>query len=142
VHGTIERTRWPSGTGSLLPPPGTWAAGSLAVWAGTLGGTEVGRRSEGPCDHRTTGGWGWGAAELGRLGASRWGLGCWGLALALEVWNLGCGHVWVHMSYAHRVTDMDSRYPYPRSYYPWIPYSIHTRTRGYEIPPYPYPTGK
>jgi hypothetical protein len=26
--------------------------------------------------------------------------------------------VWVHMSYVHRVTDMDSRYPYPRNYYP------------------------
>jgi hypothetical protein len=50
--------------------------------------------------------------------------------------------VWVHMSYVHRVTDMDSRYPYPQNYYPWIPYNTHTRTRGYKTPPYPYPTGK
>jgi hypothetical protein len=50
--------------------------------------------------------------------------------------------IWVHMSYTQRVTDMDSLYPYPRNYYPRIVYSNHTRTRGYENPPYPYPTGK
>jgi hypothetical protein len=34
---------------------------------------------------------------------------------------------------------MDTGYPYPRKKYPWIPYYIHNRTRGYQIPPYPYP---
>jgi hypothetical protein len=27
----------------------------------------------------------------------------------------------------------------PAKKYPWIPYYIHNRTRGYQIPPYPYP---
>ena len=39
----------------------------------------------------------------------------------------------------HWVTDMDTGYPYPRKEYPRIPYYIHNRTRGYQIPPYPYP---
>jgi hypothetical protein len=39
----------------------------------------------------------------------------------------------------HWVTGMDTGYPYPRKKYPWIPYYIHNSTRGYQIPPYPYP---
>jgi hypothetical protein len=64
-----------------------------------------------------------------------------GWQLALGIGSLE-NRIWVHMSYAQRVTDMDSLYPYPRNYYPRILYSIHTRTRGYENSPYPYPTGK
>jgi hypothetical protein len=39
----------------------------------------------------------------------------------------------------HWVTGMDTGYPYPQKKYPRIPYYIHNRTRGYQIPPYPYP---
>jgi hypothetical protein len=39
----------------------------------------------------------------------------------------------------HWITGMDTGYPYPRKKYPRIPYYIHNRTRGYQIPPYPYP---
>jgi hypothetical protein len=45
-----------------------------------------------------------------------------------------------HMLDIHRVTCMDTRYSYPRKKYPQIPYYIYNRTRGYQIPPYLYPT--
>jgi hypothetical protein len=43
------------------------------------------------------------------------------------------------MSDIHWVTGMDTGYLYTRKKYPRIPYYIHSRTRGYQIPPYPYP---
>jgi hypothetical protein len=101
----------------------------------------------------TVAGGGWWACRLGLEGHEK-ALGGWGgWPLGIQDaglrerdarWPVGRGRlvcVWVHMSYVHRVTDMDSRYPYPRNYYPWIPYSIYTCTRRYENPPYPYPTG-
>jgi hypothetical protein len=44
-----------------------------------------------------------------------------------------------HMLDIRWVTGMDTGYPYPRKKYLRIPYYIHNRTRGYQIPPYPYP---
>jgi hypothetical protein len=137
VHRTFGWTWWPSRTGTLGACCCHRGPGRLGAWpprTGTLGGTEAGHRSVGPCGHRTVGGWdrelpSW---AVGGLAAESWAAGA-----STGIWD--AASVWVHMSYAHRVTDMDSRYPYPRSYYPWVPYSIHTRTQGYEILPYPYP---
>jgi hypothetical protein len=42
-----------------------------------------------------------------------------GWRLAAGAWRMGLeNRIWVHMSYAQRVTDMDSLYPYPQNYYP------------------------
>jgi hypothetical protein len=61
---------------------------------------------------------------------------------ALGSSRLRTREIGTHISYVHRVTDIDTIYPYPRNIYPWIPYSIHIHTRGYENPPYLYPMGK